>query len=189
MTVPADQTIIDPAHDVEFTAEQHEIWRALFARQQQQVHEYACNEYLDGAANLQLPLDRIPSVQWLNERITPRTGWKTLRTRVRYSDAVQWYNHFARREFLVTDYVRTADELDFTPEPDMFHDVFGHLPYFTLKRYVEIQEMFAPAFLPRQVRCRAGECQAPGVVQYRVWTHSTGRETQDFRNGADLFEG
>ena len=146
MTAPSDQTILDPARDVEFTDEQHEIWRNLYARQQPQVAKYACDEYLEGSANLQLPADQIPSVQWLNERITPRTGWKTLRTRVRYSDAVQWYNHFARREFLITDYVRTSEELDFTPEPDMFHDVYGHLPYFTLASYVEIQDLFAPAF-------------------------------------------
>ena len=93
-----------------------------------------------------MPPDHIPSVQWLNERITPRTGWKTLRSRVRYSDAVQWYQHFAAKEFLITDYVRTADELDFTPEPDMFHDVYGHLPYFTLSAYAELQQLFAPAF-------------------------------------------
>lgn len=146
MTVQSDQTILDPDADVDFTDEQHRIWATLFARQASEVEKYACREYLEGSANLPLPPDRIPSVQWLNEHITPRTGWKTLRTRVRYSDAVQWYNHFARHEFLITDYVRGADELDFTPEPDMFHDVYGHLPYFTLPRYVEIQNMFAPAF-------------------------------------------
>ena len=146
MTLPADQTIIDQAKDVDFSPGQHEIWKVLFARQAPQVQKYACREYLQGSQNLQLPSDRIPSVQWLNERITPRTGWKTLRTRVRYSDAIQWYGHFARREFLITDYVRSIEELDFTPEPDMFHDVYGHLPYFTLRPYVEIQEMFAPAF-------------------------------------------
>ncbi|MFH1184270.1 MAG: hypothetical protein V1755_04425 [Chloroflexota bacterium] len=146
MAVPSDQTIIDADADVEFTADQHAIWKTLFARQQPQVKKYACREYLEGSANLQLPPDRIPSVQWLNERITPRTGWKTLRTRVRYSDAVQWYSHFARREFLITDYVRSAEEMDFTPEPDMFHDVYGHLPYFMLTPYVKLQEMFAPAF-------------------------------------------
>lgn len=146
MSIPSDQTVLDPDADVEFSEEQHEIWKALFARQQPHVSQNACREYLEGARNLDLPPDHIPSVQWLNERIAPRTGWRTIRTRVRYSDAVQWYNHFARREFLVTDYVRSAEELDFTPEPDMFHDVFGHLPYFTLKDYVQIQEMFAPAF-------------------------------------------
>lgn len=146
MAIPSDQTIINPETDVEFTEEQHAIWRQLFARQAPKVREFACQEYLEGSKLMDLPPDRIPSVQWLNERINPRTGWKTLRTRVRYSDAVQWYNHFARKEFLITDYVRSAEELDFTPEPDMFHDVYGHLPYFTLPRYVEIQEMFAPAF-------------------------------------------
>lgn len=144
MSVTADQSQIDA--DVEFTAEQHDIWRALYSRQINEVEKYACREYLEGSANLKLPAEYIPSTNWLNERIAPRTGWRTVRTRVRYSDAVQWYAHFARKEFLVTDYVRSREELDFTPEPDMFHDVFGHLPYFTLPEYVEIQEMFAPAF-------------------------------------------
>ena len=146
MSLPSDQTIISPDSDVEFTEEQHGIWRDLYARQLPQVQMYACREYLEGSQNLKLPADHIPSVQWLNERITPRTGWKTLRTKVRYSDAVQWYQHFAQKEFLITDYVRSRDEMDFTPEPDMFHDVYGHLPYFTLPHYVEIQELFAPAF-------------------------------------------
>jgi phenylalanine-4-hydroxylase len=139
----------DPSHvedDVEFTEEQHDIWRILYTTQSPKIRQYACREYLEGSENLQLPEDHIPSVQWLNERITPRTGWRTVRTKVRYSDAVQWYQHFARKEFLITDYVRSRGELMFTPEPDMFHDVFGHLPYFTLPRYVEIQELFAPAF-------------------------------------------
>ncbi len=123
MSLPPDQTIISPDTDVDFTEEQHGIWRDLFARQAPQVEKYACREYLEGSRNLHLPPDHIPSVPWLNERITPRTGWKTMRTRVRYSDAVQWYAHCAAKEFLITDYVRTRDELDFTPEPDMFHDV------------------------------------------------------------------
>lgn len=146
MSLPSDDTVVSPDRDVEFTEEQHAIWRDLFARQTPQVLKYACREYLEGSQNLQLPPDHIPSIQWLNERITPRTGWMTLRTRVRYSDAVQWYQHFARKEFLVTDYVRSREEIDFTPEPDMFHDVYGHLPYFTLPRYAELQELFAPAF-------------------------------------------
>ncbi len=132
--------------EIEFSAEQHDIWKTLYSRQLPLVKKYACKEFLDGLEILQLPEDRIPSIRWLNERITPRTGWRILRTPVRYSNAVQWYAHFAKKHFLVTDYMRTRDELDFTPEPDMFHDIFGHLPFFVLPPYVEIQEMFAPAF-------------------------------------------
>ena len=144
MSAVQDQAGIEA--DVEFTAEQHDIWRILFERQAPEVQKHACREYMEGSSRLRLPADRIPSVSFLNDRISPATGWKTVRTLVRYSDAVQWYKHFARKEFLITNYVRSREELDFTPEPDMFHDVYGHLPYFTLPEYVEIQEMFAPAF-------------------------------------------
>ena len=122
MSVSVDPSLVE--EDVEFTEEQHDIWRALYARQAPKVRKFACKEYLAGSENLKLPADRIPSVSWMNERITPRTGWRTVRTKVRYSDAVQWYKHFARKEFLVTDYVRSREELEFTPEPDMFHDVY-----------------------------------------------------------------
>ena len=144
MNVSADQSQVEA--DVEFSEDQHDIWRTLYGLQVPKVKKYACREYLEGFEILKLPEDRIPSTRLLNDQITPRTGWRTVRTKVRYSDAVQWYAHFARKEFLITDYVRSREELDFTPEPDMFHDVFGHLPYFTLPQYVEIQEMFAPAF-------------------------------------------
>jgi len=83
----------------------------------------------------------------MNARITPRTGWKTVRTSVRYTDAVPWYHRFATREFPVTDYLRAWREFEFTPEPDLFHDVFGHLPFLTLPHYAALEELFAPAFL------------------------------------------
>jgi phenylalanine-4-hydroxylase len=131
---------------MEFTEAQHQIWSTLCARQTPKVMQHACREYLEGFEYLRLPTGRIPTLEQLNREITPRTGWRTARTEVRYSDAVQWYQAFAARTFLVTDYMRDWSELDFTPEPDMFHDIFGHLPFMTLPRYTELQEMFAPAF-------------------------------------------
>jgi phenylalanine-4-hydroxylase len=91
---------------MEFSTEHHQIWETLARRQLPKVARYACREYLEGFAILALPLERIPSLGYLNSRITPRTGWRTVRTAVRYSDAVPWYQAFARREFLVTDYMR-----------------------------------------------------------------------------------
>jgi phenylalanine-4-hydroxylase len=132
---------------MEFTEEQHKVWRTLYARQLPQVHRFACREYLEGFDVLDLPPDRIPALEELNAVITPRTGWRLRRTPVRYSDAVPWYRHFARRMFLITDYMRAWEELDFTPEPDMFHDLFGHLPFMTLPRYTALQDLFAAPFL------------------------------------------
>jgi len=142
---------------MEFSEEHHRIWSTLHERQLPKVEEYACRDYLEGAQILDLPADRIPSLEYLNGRITPRTGWETVRTKVRYTDAVPWYHSFARKRFLVTDYMRAWNELDFTPEPDMFHDIFGHLPFMTLPHYTDLQEMFAGPFL------RAGDEQRENI--------------------------
>jgi phenylalanine-4-hydroxylase len=133
--------------DIEFPPEQHEIWATLYARQLPNVRAYACQAYLEGFDILGMNPERIPTLPELNAAITPRTGWRTVRTVVRYSDAVPWYHHFAKQQFLITDYMRGRHELDFTPEPDMFHDIFGHLPFMVLPEYTALQEMFAPAFL------------------------------------------
>ena len=131
---------------MQFSAEQQEIWATLYQRQLERVQRYACHEYLQGFERLNLPSDHIPSLGSLNRKIHPATGWKTVRTAVRYTEAVPWYQAFSRREFLVTDYMRGRHELDFTPEPDMFHDIFGHLPFMILPQYTQLQELFAPAF-------------------------------------------
>jgi phenylalanine-4-hydroxylase len=138
--------LVKGENNMEYSQEHHLTWETLTKRQLPKVSRYACREYLEGFELLAPPLEHNSSLEHLNARITPRTGWKTVRTAVRYSDAVAWYESFARREFMVTDYRRAWDELDFTPEPDMFHDIFGHLPFMTLPRYTALQDLFAPAF-------------------------------------------
>jgi phenylalanine-4-hydroxylase len=133
--------------DIDFSEDLHDIWATLYARQLPVVQQHASRLYLEGFDILGMATDRIPSLQELNARITPRTDWRTVRTVVRYSDAVPWYHHFAKRQFLITDYMRGRHELDFTPEPDMFHDIFGHQPFMVLPKYTALQELFAPAFL------------------------------------------
>jgi phenylalanine-4-hydroxylase len=135
------------ALQADFPRDLHEIWAALHAKLWPRVKLNACRDYLDGAAILELPSDCIPSLDFLNGRITPLTGWTIERTHVRYTDAVPWYKKFAQRVFLITDYMRSREEIEWTPEPDMWHDIFGHLPFMTLKHYAELEEMFAPAFL------------------------------------------
>lgn len=132
---------------MEFDADTHNIWKALFAQQLPGTQSCACSDYLEGFDLLQLPEDHIPSVEFLNSQMTHRTGWSVERTDVRYTDAVPWYGKFDQKIFLITDYMRSWEEIDWTPEPDMFHDIFGHLPFMTLPHYTKLQEMFAPAFL------------------------------------------
>ncbi len=134
--------------EISFTEEQHAIWADLYAGiHQPYLLEHVCKEYLTGLSNLKLDPRRIPTVKHLNEQITPRTGWRIERTAVRYTLADDWYAKFAKRIFLITDYLRTRDQMEFTPEPDMFHDIFGHLPFLTQDFYAKIEDKFAPAYM------------------------------------------
>jgi len=146
---------IDPAREystenqeIDFSAEQHAIWADLYAGvHQPYLLEHICQEFKDGLRLLELDPHHIPTVADLNSRITPRTGWRIERTAVRYTLADDWYRKFAQRIFLITDYLRSRDQMEFTPEPDMFHDIFGHLPYLTMEFYARIEDKFAPAYL------------------------------------------
>ncbi|MEW6242106.1 MAG: hypothetical protein AB1564_14975 [Chloroflexota bacterium] len=131
-----------------FTDEQHAIWADLFAGiHQPYLLEHLCHEFKHGLTLLELDPRRIPTVAHLNGHIAPRTGWHIERTVVRYTLADDWYAKFAKRIFLITDYLRTRDQMEFTPEPDMFHDIFGHLPFLTQKFYADIEDKFAPAYM------------------------------------------
>jgi phenylalanine-4-hydroxylase len=134
--------------EIVFSAEQHAIWADLFAGiHQPYLLEHLCYEYRHGLELLELDPYHIPTVTHLNSRITPRTGWRIERTAVRYTLADDWYKKFAQRIFLITDYLRSRDQMEFTPEPDMFHDIFGHLPYLTQEFYARIEDKFAPAYM------------------------------------------
>lgn len=146
---------VDPAREysttnqeISFSDEQHKIWADLFVGvHQPYLLEHLCQEWKDGLTLLELDPLHIPTVAHLNEHITPRTGWHIERTIVRYTLADDWYKKFSQRIFLITDYLRTRDQMEFTPEPDMFHDIFGHLPYLTMEFYARIEDKFAPAYL------------------------------------------
>lgn len=134
--------------EIVFSAEQHAIWADLFAGiHQPYLTEHICAEWKIGMELLKLDPRGIPTVKQLIDHITPRSGWTIERTVVRYTLADDWYKKFAQRVFLITDYLRTRDQMEFTPEPDMFHDIFGHLPFLTQKFYADIEDKFAPAYM------------------------------------------
>jgi phenylalanine-4-hydroxylase len=133
--------------DIDFSPVQHKTWAELYRRQAPRIREHASAHYLGGFDNLQLPSESIPTLAYLNSKITPASGWTIVRTDTRYTGSDEWYRYFDRHEFLITNYMRSWEELDWTPEPDMFHDIFGHLPFFMHRYYAELQEMFAPAYL------------------------------------------
>lgn len=145
---PITAEYTNTTQELAYTPEQHAIWADLFTGiDQPHLSEHLCREYREGLSLLQLDPQRIPTVDHLNNKITPRTGWQIERTAVRYTTADDWYKKFAQRKFLITDYLRNRSQMPFTPEPDMFHDIFGHLPYLTLDFYAALEDKFAPAYL------------------------------------------
>jgi phenylalanine-4-hydroxylase len=116
-----------PQHWSEFTAEDHWVWDTLFARQKNLLHNRAIREFEDGLALLRLSRPGIPNLDELNDRLNPRTGWTVVAVPGLIPDEV-FLTHLVHRRFPVGNFIRSRQALDYLEEPDVFHDVFGHVP-------------------------------------------------------------
>jgi phenylalanine-4-hydroxylase len=112
---------------VSYTADQHEVWAELVRRRMPQLEKHAAREYLEGFDYLNLPYDRLPNLAQLSTRLEPRTGWNTTPVSG-FMPGPAFFEMLAARCFPTTTWLRSKDSLNYTPEPDIFHDVFGHVP-------------------------------------------------------------
>lgn len=111
----------------EYTAEQHAVWAELVRRRRPQIEVHACREYLEGSKIIGLEDDKLPNLKAISRRLEPRTGWNTTPVSgFLPSDA--FFEMLAARKFPTTTWLRSRESLGYTPEPDIFHDVFGHVP-------------------------------------------------------------
>jgi phenylalanine-4-hydroxylase len=110
-----------------YTSEQHGTWAELVRRRMPQLEEHAAQEYLDGFEALCLPYDRLPDLTAVSARLERRTGWNTTPVSG-FMPAPAFFEMLAARRFPTTTWLRDRSSLEYTPEPDIFHDVFGHVP-------------------------------------------------------------
>ncbi|MBM3524405.1 MAG: phenylalanine 4-monooxygenase [Alphaproteobacteria bacterium] len=110
-----------------YTDEEHAVWRRLFERQSRVVVGRACDAFLAGMAALPIERDRIPDFARLSEVLLRRTGWQIVAVPGLLPDEV-FFEHLAHRRFPAGRFIRRVDQLDYIEEPDVFHDVFGHVP-------------------------------------------------------------
>ncbi len=110
-----------------FTPAEHAVWDTLFARQTRLLPGRAAREFLAGVDVLRLSKPGIPDFNELSERLDKLTGWQVVAVPGLVPDAV-FYDHLANRRFPAGNFIRRADQLDYLEEPDVFHDVFGHVP-------------------------------------------------------------
>jgi phenylalanine-4-hydroxylase len=116
-----------PQHWDEFTDEDHWVWDSLFARQKTLLHNRAVREFEESLEVLHLSRPGIPNFEELNEKLGGRTGWKVVAVPGLVPDDV-FFEHLRNRRFPAGNFIRKVKQLDYLEEPDVFHDVFGHVP-------------------------------------------------------------
>ena len=110
-----------------YTVEEHRVWKTLFERQSKLLPGRACDEFIQGMRNLTMDTDQIPDFRRLSEVLMKRTGWQVVAVPGLVPDEV-FFDHLANRRFPAGHFIRKPEELDYLEEPDVFHDVFGHVP-------------------------------------------------------------
>jgi phenylalanine-4-hydroxylase len=124
----ADWTI-DQGWDA-YTRAEHEVWITLYERQTKLLAGRACDQFLNGLEALDLHRAGIPDFTRINEELNRLTGWSVVAVPGLVPDEV-FFDHLANRRFPAGQFIRKPEELDYLQEPDIFHDVFGHVPMLT----------------------------------------------------------
>ena len=145
-----DQTILPEAAEAyvvtqdygKYTEIEHGTWKYLYELRMQQLRELACDEYLEGVEVLGITHARMPLIEQLNATLKTRTRWKLLPVSG-FLPGRTFFDLLAARVFPTTTYIRKPDSLDYTPAPDIFHDVFGHVPMHAHQVFADYLQAFA----------------------------------------------
>lgn len=124
-----------------YSPEQHAIWAELVRRRRPQIEAAACREYLEGYAFLGLEDNRLPNLRKISTLLRPRTGWSATPVSG-FLPGEAFFEMLAARMFPTTTYIRPGNSLDYTPEPDIFHDVFGHVPMHAHKVFADFLQHY-----------------------------------------------
>ena len=110
-----------------YTPEQHAIWSELVSRRMPQLEQHASAEYLNGFHQIGLQPTELPDLTAVSRRLQPVTGWQSTPVSG-FLPADAFFAMLSDRLFPTTTWIRSRDAMEYTPEPDIFHDVFGHVP-------------------------------------------------------------
>jgi phenylalanine-4-hydroxylase len=127
-----------------YSAEEHERWDRLFARQSCLLPGRACDEFLAAMARIQLSAAGVPNFAELSRRLQAMTGWSVVPVAGLVPNEV-FFEHLANRRFPAGAFIRPEHELDYIEEPDVFHDVFGHVPLLANPTYANFLEAYGQA--------------------------------------------
>jgi phenylalanine-4-hydroxylase len=124
-----------------YSAAEHDRWDRLFARAQTVLKGRACDEFLTALNTLQLSESGIPDLEKLSARLKPLTGWQVVPVAELVPDGI-FFDHLANRRFPAGAFIRPEHEMDYLQEPDIFHDVFGHVPLLANPVYADFMQAY-----------------------------------------------
>lgn len=119
-----------------YTDEEHETWNILFQRQMEILKPRVCQEYLEGVAALGFHANKIPNFDEVNEGLRALTGWQVVATKGLVKSKA-FFDMLKDKKFPAGYFIRKRSQLDYLEEPDILHDLFGHIPLLTQAAYAE----------------------------------------------------
>ena len=145
----------NPNGSIHYTDEEHARWQILMKRQQKELKNYAAPVYLRALDRLQIPEDHIPQCSEVSERLLDATGWLIVPVPA-LIDFQMFFDLLANKRFPAASFIRAQKDMDYLPEPDIFHEILGHTPLLTDPNYAGFVEAYGKA------GCRASK-------EERVW--------------------
>tara|TARA_R110001606_G_scaffold29703_1_gene92519 strand:- start:511 stop:1392 length:882 start_codon:yes stop_codon:yes gene_type:complete len=124
-----------------YSAAEHDRWDRLFRRQLDVTKGRASNTALDAMAALQLSASGIPDMEQLSDRLEAITGWRVVPVAELVPDEI-FFDHLANRRFPAGAFIRPEAEFDYLKEPDIFHDIFGHVPMLANPIFADFMEAY-----------------------------------------------
>lgn len=137
---PAEDHTIEQRWE-QYSREEHEVWNTLYERQMKVLKGRAAPEHFKGLELLNLNDGGIPDFRKVNEKLYELTGWQVVTVHGLIPNDV-FFDHLANRRFVSGRFIRDADKLDYLPEPDIFHDVFGHVPLLTQPVFADYMQAY-----------------------------------------------
>jgi phenylalanine-4-hydroxylase len=124
-----------------YTRENHEVWQILYERRMTTLRDTGSIVFLEGIERIGLSPDQVPDLADVNRRLAARTGWNAVPVSG-FIPAPEFFRCLSIRRFPTTITVRPREQLDYLPEPDIFHDVFGHVPLHSDKVFADFLQRF-----------------------------------------------
>ena len=148
--LPPDRIDVDPMkitqHWEKYTAENHEVWGLLYEKRMEQLADFGSRVFLDGAEVIKLNKEQVPKLTEVNQRLQEFSNWASWGV-PGYLPAKAFFAFLAQRQFPTTITVRPKFSMDYLPEPDIIHDVFGHVPLHANRIFADFLQTFGKAAL------------------------------------------